>query len=88
MEKIDAKKLMEIYQRAGSILSEADPILRKIVDEAERKKFLRPLGEMLLDIWDKLERPIVKKFPDLDPDKDTEWFKALEKKRNNKISNS
>jgi len=88
MKKADAKKLMEIYERAGSVLNEADPILRKIADEAERKSFLHPLGEMLADIWGKLQRPIVRKFPDLDPDKDTEWYKALKDRRNNKIVGS
>lgn len=81
MEKTDAEKLMEIYGRAGSVLNEADPILRRIADEAERKSFLHPLGEMLADVWDKLQSPIVEKFPDLDPDKDTEWYKALMNRR-------
>ena len=69
MNKTDAEKLMEIYERAGLVLSEADPILRNISDEEERKSYLYPLGEMLLDIWGKLQRPIVKQFPELDPDK-------------------
>jgi hypothetical protein len=88
MEKADAEKLMKINERSGSVLSEADAVLRRIADEAERKSFLYPLGEMIADIWDKLQGPIVKKFPDLDPDNDTEWYQDVMNKRMNKITGS
>lgn len=88
MEKADAEKLMKIYERAGSVLSEADLILRKIEDEAERKSFLYPLGEMLANIWDNLERPIVNMFPELDPDKDSDWHQEQKNKSKAKIAGS
>jgi hypothetical protein len=70
MNKENAQKLMEIYNAIGSLLNEADPIIRQLGDENLRKQLQKPLGEVMADIWIKLERPIVKIFPELDPDKE------------------
>jgi hypothetical protein len=69
MEKKTAEKLMEIYRQVGEILNNADPIIRNIEDDETKKQLIRPLGEVMADLWIKLERPIVKMYPDLDPDK-------------------
>ncbi len=69
MTRDDAERLMRIYSNIGDLLNSADPIIRNISNENERKRLLRPLGHMMADLWLKLESPIVKQFPDLDPDK-------------------
>ena len=69
MTRDDAEQLMRIYSSIGELLNSADPIIRNISEESERKELLRPLGEVMADLWLKLESPIVKQFPDLDPDK-------------------
>ena len=69
MTRDDAEQLMRIYSRIGELLNSADPIIRNISDENERKRLLRSLGEMMADLWLKLESPLVKQFPELDPDK-------------------
>jgi hypothetical protein len=69
MTRDDAEQLMRIYSSIGDLLNSADSIIRNISDENEKKRLLRLLGEMMADLWLKLESPIVKQFPDLDPDK-------------------
>ena len=70
MDKNDARKLMEIFSNVGALLNSADPIIRKIQDEDEKQRFLNGLGGIMADLWLNLEHQIVKKYPDLDPDKE------------------
>lgn len=67
MERSDAERLLAIYKRAALVLCEADPILRAL-PEPERGAHLRALAGMYGDFWDKLQRPVVRAFPGLDPD--------------------
>ena len=60
---------MAVYHRLSQILNEADPMIRSIPDEVERKQHLRALGEMMQDVWLKLMEPVVREHRDLDPDK-------------------
>jgi hypothetical protein len=69
MDRVAAERLMKIYGRLGHVLNEADPILRAIGDEDERKTHLRALGTMMSDVWLNLMLPIVREHPDLDPDR-------------------
>jgi hypothetical protein len=68
MDKKTAEHLMEIYARVAVTLNEADPLLRDL-SEDDRELHLRALGEMMIDVWAKLQRPIVREFPELDPDR-------------------
>lgn len=81
VKKECAQRLMEIYSQAGEILNKADPILRNIPEEEERKFLLRSLGGVMADIWIKLGSPIVRQYPELDPDEGTEWLDNLKMKR-------
>jgi len=69
MDRSTAEKLMAIYRRLGATLNEADPLIRRIADEAERKQHLHVLGTMMQDVWLQLMTPIVREYRDLDPDK-------------------
>ncbi len=74
MDHATAQKLMSIYERMGAVMNEADPILRAL-PEAERIVHLRNLGEMMGDLWFKLQLPVVREHRDLDPDGDRYWKK-------------
>ena len=54
---------MEIYGRLGNVLNEAEPLLRALVDEEEKKSHLRSLGTMMQDVWIQLMLPIVREHP-------------------------
>lgn len=67
MQRSEAERLLAIYQRAARVLGEADPILRALA-EPERGQHLRALAGMHGEFWEKLQRPVVRAFPGLDPD--------------------
>ena len=69
MDRITAEKLMAIYRRLSEVLNEADPVIRSISDEDSRQQQLRALGTMMQDVWLNLEAPIVREYPELDPDR-------------------
>ena len=69
MDRSTAEKLMAVYQRLGDVLNQADPLIRSISDEEERKQHLRALGTMMADVWTELMAPIVREHRDLDPDR-------------------
>ena len=69
MERATAEKLMDIYRRLGSVLNEAEPLIRNLPSEAERQAHLRALGTMMQDLWIHLMSPIVLEHRDLDPDR-------------------
>ena len=69
MERNNAKQLMEIYNSIGELLNRADPIIRNISDGKLKAELIKPLGEVMADVWLKLERLIIKIYPELDPDR-------------------
>jgi hypothetical protein len=69
MDRATAERLMVIYHRVNEALNQAEPALRAIPDEQERKRHLRALGDMMMDVWTELMAPIVREHPELDPDK-------------------
>ena len=69
MDRLTAEKLMAIYHRLGDVLNEADPFIRSISDEEEKKRHLPALGTMMADVWTELMPPIVREHRDLDPDR-------------------
>lgn len=68
MDRTSAETLMAIYARLGAVINEADPVLRALPDPQERSAHLRALGDMMGDLWCKLQLPIVREHRDLDPD--------------------
>ena len=69
MHRSTAERLMEAYARVGTALNDVDPLIRSIPDTDERNNHLRALGTMMQDLWLQLMAPIVREYPDLDPDR-------------------
>jgi len=69
MDHSTAQKLMSAYERIGEALNGADRIIRTL-PEHERTAHLRGLGEMMGQLWSKLQLPVVREHRDLDPDGD------------------
>jgi len=80
MERKIAEKLMKIFNSLGDPLNEASLQIEQISDDKEKKVLRRGLAEIMGRIFTDLEIPIIREYPDLDPDKDTEWLKALKNK--------
>lgn len=58
---------MAVYKHMGEVMNEADSIIRTL-PENERTEHLRGLGDMMGDLWFKLQLPVVREHRDLEPD--------------------
>ena len=69
MERSVANELMSNVSRLDDALTLIEGSIEKISDEDERKRYKRELGIVMVEIYDKIMRPVIKEYPDLDPDK-------------------
>jgi hypothetical protein len=69
MDKSTARELMRLYLKAGEPLNEATEIIGKLPDAEEQKRLRRPIGKLMSNVYIELIRPIVREYPDLDPDR-------------------
>jgi hypothetical protein len=60
---------MSIYARLNGSLNDAAAVIETVSDREEQKRLRRPLGELMQSVWTDLMQPIVREYPDLDPDK-------------------
>ncbi len=66
-----AKEIVSAAESAGSALSSLGDSVRKIENVELRKQILSRIGEMMLDVYGDVMRPMIARYPDLDPDKET-----------------
>lgn len=69
MDQVTAQKLMALYQDIGLTLNQADTVIRTLPD-AERHEHLSGLADTVMQIWYKLQLPVVRQYPELDPDRE------------------
>ena len=69
MDQATAQKLMALYQEIGLTLNQADTVIRTLPD-AERHEHLSGLADSVMQIWYKLQLPVVRQYPELDPDRE------------------
>ena len=81
MEKEIAKNLMIELERLGNVMNDVASIIEKIDDEKEKRKFRKGIGGLMGKLYTDIMYHIIHENPDLDPDRNTEWFKELQKKR-------
>ena len=77
MDYSTAQKLVKAYERIGEALNGADSIIRTLPED-ERTAHLRGLGEMMGQLWSKLQFPVVREHIDLDPDGDRYQQKPMQ----------
>ena len=70
MDKNLAEQLMNKLHSLDAPINDAVELVEQIPDEDERKRFRKGLGEMMGHIYTDLMIPILRQYPDLDPDKD------------------
>jgi hypothetical protein len=69
MEKSSAAQVIKALLQLDAHLNAVDAELRELPDDAERKSLLRALGAIILNLDSELIRPLVRQYPDLDPDR-------------------
>jgi hypothetical protein len=69
MERPIAEQLIELLLALDGPLNKATELTEKITDLEERNAVRRGIGEITLRAYTDLIRPIVRQYPDLDPEK-------------------
>jgi hypothetical protein len=83
MERKIAERLMRIIIGLDKPLNEVAALVEQIDNEQEKRQLRRGLGEIMGRGFTDLILPIIQEYPDLDPDKDRDWRKALKAKKSN-----
>ncbi len=75
MTREEAIRLMAVYEAVGSALN---PVLNRdcIADDAEREQMHMAHGQVIWCIFEKCMVPIIRQYPDLDPDDMEEAIKT------------
>jgi hypothetical protein len=79
MDRVVAEKLIETLRRFDEPFNVATELTDQMT-ESEARAVRRGLAEILARIDDVI-RPIVRQFPDLDPDKNEPWYREMIAKR-------
>jgi hypothetical protein len=69
MNKDRAKKILNEIKDMDSSFGKLSELVHGISDESERKLYAKRLGDILGRIYTDLMVPIIREYPDLDPDK-------------------
>jgi len=70
MERSVAEELMKALLALDGPLNRATELTGKIADVDERKAARRVIAEITSNLYTELIRPIVRQYPDLDPEDD------------------
>lgn len=68
MNRALAEQLMSELLALGGLINRATELTEQINDLDERKAMRRAIGEIAVNVYSNLIRPIVHQYPDLDPD--------------------
>ena len=82
--KIDAaSELMERFVSLSVTVNELCEVIETFDDIEEKKKFRRIMG-YIMEAHSDLMRPIIRQYPSLDPNRNTDWYKEMEQRGNDK----
>lgn len=70
MERTVAEQLMGLLLSLDKPLNAATSLTQEISDPVEQKAVRRGIGEITGRVYTDLMRPIIRQYPDLDPEKD------------------
>lgn len=69
MKKDSAEALMTKLLELSQAMDDVCSLIDKLDSEEEKKELRRGMSGMLADVYTELMRPIIRRFPELDPDK-------------------
>jgi hypothetical protein len=69
MDRAVAEDLIRLAKAFDASLNAATEATARIADHGERRAIRRAIGELIVRADEDLIRPIVRHYPDLDPDK-------------------
>ena len=80
MDRPTAEKLAQALLKHDAHVNAICEIVETIPDASERKELRRAISGIFEGSFDVL-MPVIRQYPEFDPDKDTEWFKEMKAKR-------
>lgn len=69
MKKDSAEALMTKLLELSQAMDDVCSLIDQLDSEEEKKELRRGMSGMLADVYTELMRPIIRRFPELDPDK-------------------
>ena len=69
MKKDSAEALMQKLLELSKAMDQVCSLISQIESEEEREEFRRGMSGMLADVYTELMRPLIRQFPELDPDR-------------------
>jgi hypothetical protein len=67
MERDVASQLIQLCLRMHDELGKADALAEQM-DEVAKRSYRKAIGNLIQEIYIELMRPIIRQYPDLDPD--------------------
>ena len=68
MERAIAEQLMQSFLALDGPLNSATILTEKIENKEEKELIRRAIGNVTINVYTDLMRPIIKQYPDLDPE--------------------
>lgn len=69
MNKMVAEEVMERLRKANDALNEVCHAIELMPDSEEKRTFRKSIAQIVLDIYEYVMDPIIKQYPEFDPDK-------------------
>ncbi len=67
MERDVASQVIQLCLQMHDELGKADALAEQM-NEAEKRPYRRAIGHLIQEIYIELMRPVIRQYPDLDPD--------------------
>ena len=71
MERKIAERLMNEMLALGRHLDQAGELTKQMVDAEERVAFRKGIGEVVGSVYTEVMIPLIRQYPDLDPDRES-----------------
>jgi hypothetical protein len=68
MERAIAEQLMQTFLTMSASLNSATTLIAKIQSKDDQESLRRAIGNVMQSVYIDLMRPIIREYPDLDPD--------------------
>jgi len=68
MKRETVEKIIGAMKETDRAVDQLATFIREIEDEVERKRMLRFIGGLIVDLYTQITRPVLKDYPELHPD--------------------
>jgi hypothetical protein len=66
--RTEAETIVNSAEHVGRQISELSQVMRKIENTDSRRELLKEAGWLMMELYERIMRPVILQYPDLDPD--------------------